>query len=206
MRESKPGESESGDELAAVEIARLRARVQQLEAEISHKPPRNREREVREEPESPNIRDLPERAIDEGSKLLRGLVLAAVEPLRIAGDLASQFGDEVRARNRPDRVRGRSERRSEETSPRGLVSSLPGDISAGVSKILDESLNIPGKVVDRFYEAYKETESLQRTRAQRELSRAEESLARAERLAKSRREEKSGRKTVPETEPTPSSS
>lgn len=202
MRESKTVESESGDELAA-EIARLRVRVQQLEAEVSNKPPRNREREVREEPESPNIRDLPERALDEGSKLLRGLVLAAVEPLRIAGDLASQFGDDVRARNRPYRARGRSEKRSGETSPSGLVSDLPGDISAGLSRILDESLNIPGKVVDRFYEAYKETESVQRTSAERELSRAEQSLARAERLAKSHREEKSGRKAVPETEPPP---
>jgi hypothetical protein len=205
MRESQPVESESGDELVA-EIARLRARVQQLEAEVSHKPPLDRERKVREELESPDIRDLPEHAIDEGSKLLRGLVLAAVEPLRIAGDLISQFGDEVRARNRPDRGRGRSERRSEGTSPSDLVSNLPRDISAGLSRIVDESLNIPGKVIDRFNEAYKETESLQRTRAERELSRAEESIARAERLAKTVDEEKSRRKTIPETEPSPSSS
>ena len=202
MQESKPVESESSGALAA-EIARLRARVQQLEAEASHKSPRDRKRDVREEPESPHIGDLPERAIDEAIKLLRGLVLAAVEPLRIAGDLASQFGEEVRARNRPDRVRSRSEGRSERVSPSDLVSALPRDISAGLSRIVDESLNIPGKVVDRFYEAYKETESVQRTRAERELSRAQESLARAERLAKARHEEKSGRKTVPETESPP---
>jgi|SRR5215813_825247 len=165
MRESQPVESESRDELVA-EIARLRAQVQQLEAEVSHKPPLDRERQVREEPESPDIRDLPEHAIDEGSKLLRGLVLAAVEPLRIAGDLISQFGDEVRARNRPDRVRGRSERRSEGTSPSDLVSNLPRDIAAGLSRMVDESLNIPGKVIDRLNEAYKETESVQRTRAE----------------------------------------
>src|SRR5262245_2521299 len=115
MPESKT--SEPHDETAA-EIARLRARVQQLEAEVSRKALRDREHEPREE-QSTDIRDLPERAIDEGSKLLRSLVLAAVEPLRIAGDLASKFGEEVRARNRPDRGR---ERGSQRTSPTGLVS------------------------------------------------------------------------------------
>jgi hypothetical protein len=193
MRDPKEAES---DDLVA-EIARLRARVEQLEAEVSPKSASGRERDVRKEPESRDIGDLPERAIDEGSKLLRGLVLAAVEPLRIAGDLASQFGDELRARNRPERVRTRSEKRSDRTSPTGLVSDLPRDITAGLSKIVDESLNIPGKVVDRFYEAYKETESVQRTRAERELSRAAESLSRAERHAKARREEDSGRIIVP---------
>ena len=196
MRESKPTESDPNNELAA-EIARLKTRLQQLEAEVAPRRARSPEREERE---SLNIGDVPERVMNEGSKLLRSLMLAAVEPIRIAGDLASEFGDEIRARSRPERRREASEKPSERTTRSGTVSALPRDISAGLSRIVDESLNIPGKMVDRFHETYKATESLQRTSTERDLSRAEEALSRAERKARS--EEKLGRKP-PETEPSP---
>src|SRR6266436_6478656 len=190
MRESKTAETESTGDLQP-EIARLRARVEELQAELARRPRRGHERDSEQQRESSGVaRDLPERAFDEGRKLFRGLALASVEQLRLAADLVSQLGEEVLSRNRADRVQGRHEKRaSEPITPASLVSDLPRDFFAGVNSIIDESLMIPGKVVEKFYEAYKETESVQRSSAERELSRAANALSRAEQLSRARHKE-----------------
>jgi hypothetical protein len=201
MRETKTTESESTGDLQP-EIARLRARVEELQAELARKPGRGHERDSEQEREPPGVGgDLPERAFDEGRKLFRGLTLASVEQLRLAADLVSQLGDEVLSRNRVNRVRGQHEKRAgEPVSPASLVADLPRDFFAGVNSVIDESLKIPGKVVEKFYEAYKETESVQRSSAERELSRAANALSRAEHLSKARRQGTPSGKMKSETE------
>lgn len=215
MRDSKSTEpkssgSESIDELNA-EIERLRARLHQLGADEPHAPSGTHRKEREPDREAADVlRDLPERALDEGSKLIRSLTLAAVEPLRLVGDLARNLGDEVLLRNRPGNTGSRDEPPTgQRSSPASLTSALPKDLSAGLIRALDLSLEIPGRVVGRFCDVYRETDSLQRTSVEREISRADRALTRAERLAKLRREEnvrqeqKHSPKSAHQTEPPP---
>lgn len=178
----RPVDSDSDD--AQAELRRLRARVAELEAAGA---PETRSSGARESQDI--LRDLPEKAFDEGSKFLRAVALAAIEPLRLAGDMATQLGDEVLERNRPERVRARGER----PTPARVAAALPKDASEAFVRVLDRSLEMPGRMIGRLYEAYHETESLERSGTERELARARQALARAERLA-GRREEKTARK------------
>jgi hypothetical protein len=197
LDESKLPETDSVDHLNAG-IARLRSRVHRLESKsarrvlASHDHPAESDQEAEEV-----LRDLPERTIDEASKLIRGLVSAAVEPLRLVGDMAIQLGDEVVVRNRPGRRTGRRR-----PTPADLMSDLPRDVSAGLVRVLHRSLEISGMVVEPVHESYLETAPLQRTSEERELSRARRAVARGERLAELRcQEEKADRKVAVNAEP-----
>jgi hypothetical protein len=199
MVEAKSGVSDPADLHA--EISRLRTKVEQLQSEVSGKHSRSHSSAAEDDSPSDSAQDIPERALDEGGKLLRGFALASIETLRLAGNLVSELGEEVLDRNHPESPRSRSGKRSDARStPRSLVSDLPGDFYAGLNSVVDRSLDVPAKVVDKFYQAYKETASVQRTSAERELSRAARALSRAERISKVRREEKADRKTAPEGE------
>lgn len=140
--------------------------------------------------------DVSSRALDESSKLIRSLTFATLEQLRLAADIVGIFTDEVFRRNRAARYSERREERYEPArddedeldefeqdreQPRrtasGLASDLPRDLYSGLISAAEESLSIPGRVVDTFQETYRESDeevapARPRSEARRERARS----------------------------------
>jgi hypothetical protein len=77
------------------------------------------------------------------------------EPARDRAYARERYDDE-RDENEGEREhRGRARRRR---TVAGLTGDLPGDLYAGIVKAVDQSLQIPGRTVERFYESFKEAE------------------------------------------------
>jgi len=103
--------------------------------------------------------------------------MAYLEQLRIMGEMLTTVADEVTGRNRAS-TRTRSRRDSsgrrymrefdDRSSPTGLAANLPRDIFTGVISAVDKSLDGPRRVVDRFYEAYRESDDLDPEKPDRE--------------------------------------
>jgi hypothetical protein len=127
------------------EVVRLRLRVQELERE------RDAETKGRKKgakaSDSESARNISNRAADEGSGIIRGVALAGVESVRFAGSVLSSFADTVSQRNRPE----------EKDSNADLTRDLPKDIYSGVLNAVEQSLDMPGKVIDKLQEGYKES-------------------------------------------------
>jgi len=137
------------------ESARLRARVEVLEAELRM---RNRElsdlrRERRERRERPReerrerrdmgetAREIVERADEEGRRFVRAMVLTQLEQLRMTADLVGSFAEEVVRRNPAD----------DPDADR----DLPRDLYESMLDTVDRALEIPEKTVDTFRDTYK---------------------------------------------------
>lgn len=153
----------------ADDVAQLRARVDELEAELARRQRVSSRSRISEErrlrPESrfersrkesvERLRDTSMQAMDEGSKLVRGLSLAYLEQLRAIADALNLFVDTVNERNSPE----------SNTSLRGLSSQLPTDISNAFVDAIDVALDAPARMADRLYENYQETEEVERSTA-----------------------------------------
>ena len=147
----KPTEPKLTEQSLQEEVAKLRAQVKELQEELGHT-------EASAEPgaseeTSELLRNLPDRFIGEASKTVRALTLACLEPLRVAGDIVDAFAEETSGRAE----RGRSGTRTGKQS-RSETTSLPRDIYSGLIKAVDRSLDVPSKMVDRFYNTYKDAE------------------------------------------------
>jgi hypothetical protein len=127
------------------EVTRLRARVNELEKELDTETKKRKKSSKTSETES--ARNISKRATDEGGSLIRGLALAGVETVRVFGSVLSSFADTVSQRNRPE----------EKDSTADLTRDLPKDMYSGVVNAVDQTLDIPGKVIDKMHEGYKET-------------------------------------------------
>lgn len=185
---------ESSDESLQDEVRRLRSQVRQLQADLYDRPRSGRrspaadigrsdERNQEDERDRDVARDtaqafsdLPSRALNEGSKLLRALTFATLEPVRIAGDALNVFADEVFRRNQPERPVSRSregdaaEERERPTAA-SLTRDLPGDIYSGFVAAIDEALTIPRRAVDTLYDKYRESDEAGSTQPAREARR-----------------------------------
>jgi hypothetical protein len=126
------------------EVTRLRLRVQELESELEAET-KARKKESKASG-SGSARNISGRATDEGSGLIRGVALAGVESVRFAGSILSSFADTVSQRNRPE----------EKDSKGDLTRDLPKDIYSGVVNAVEQSLDMPGKVIDKLQEGYRE--------------------------------------------------
>jgi hypothetical protein len=134
------------------------------------------------------VRDIPVRTTDELSKIARSVTLASIEQLRLAARVVDTFANEVFNRNQPKprrRSRHRSDerdfessesepkrgRRSKRSSVTELTGNLAQDISAGVARALDQSFEIPKKIVDKLSQSYRESEEEEETPTEREATR-----------------------------------
>jgi hypothetical protein len=156
----KSAESKPTEQSLQEEVTRLRAQVKDLQEELTHRDP------ATESPGTPKdsseiLRDLPDRFMGEASKTVRDLILACLEPLRMAGDIVDAFAEETSAHNRPEErgtERGRFRSRTGRQS-RSEAMNLSRDIYSGFIKAVDRSLDIPSKMVDRYHSTYKEAET-----------------------------------------------
>ncbi len=155
----KPSESKLTEQALQEEVTKLRVQVKELQEELAHTGA------SAESPDAPTetsevLRNLPDRFIAEASRTVRALTLACLEPLRVAGDIVDAFAEETSGRNRPEErtaERGRSRTRTGKQS-RSETTTLPRDIYSGLVKAVDRSLDVPSKMVDRFYNTYKDVE------------------------------------------------
>ena len=123
----------------------LRARIQEIEAELNRAPERPR---IFDKQTSEQLRDLPTEVIDQTSRFVRALSLAAIESARVSGEVLAEFANEVFERNKPT-----GDRRS-----RDLAVNLSRDIvSAGVNAV-GRSLERHRHVVKRFHDSFNEPE------------------------------------------------
>jgi cell division septum initiation protein DivIVA len=126
------------------ETSRLRARIAELEAELASK------RRARQEGQDREIRDMvremPGRYIDEVMRFYRSTSLAYLEGYRQMALVASSFADEVLKKQH-----------TEDGSVTELARDLPVDVYSGALNAIDHSLRIPGRIVDKFSETYKQT-------------------------------------------------
>ncbi len=127
---------------------------------------------------SDSFRDLSDRAIDEASKMARGITLSYIEGLRTAADALTTFVDEVSDRNRPE----------DEDSVRDLVTKLPGDIYSGYIDALDRSLDLPSNTITKFNDTYNESSDVEQDDLERN-----DNVSRSRSSRSSRRSERSDR-------------
>jgi len=142
---------DTDDEVARLRAreARLRARVDELEAELSRKGKRTESRSRDIEDIADTTRESGFRAIDEASKLVRGLALSSLEAIRATTDAVDGFVGEVYDRNRPESG----------DSVADLVRKLPMDIMVGIMEGVNRAYEVPNRTVDTFYSTYQEGES-----------------------------------------------
>jgi hypothetical protein len=124
------------------EVTRLRKRVTELESDLD-----NERKKPKKHSKVSQAKNISNRAVDEGSGLIRGVALAGIHSVRLAGSVMSSFADTVSQRNRPE----------EKDSTSDLTRDLPKDVYSGVLNAVEQTLDIPGKVIDKLQEGYNET-------------------------------------------------
>lgn len=161
---TKPAESD--DEVARLRAreARLRARVDELEAELSRKDTREESRNRDIEDIADTTRESGFRAMDEASRLVRGLALSSLEAIRATTDAVDGFVGEVYDRNRPESGDSVAE----------LARKLPMDFMVGIMEGINRAYDIPNRTVDTFYSTYREGEGRGGTQRGQERADAEQ--------------------------------
>ena len=124
------------------EVTRLRKRVTELESDLD-----NEKKKPKKHSKISQAKNISNRAVDEGSGLIRGVALAGIHSVRLAGGVMSSFADTVSQRNRPE----------EKDSTSDLTRDLPKDVYYGALNAVEQTLDIPGKVIDKLQEGYNET-------------------------------------------------
>ena len=125
------------------EVARLRARVEELEGDLETE----RKKRAKRSKTSESTRNISRRTADEGGSLIRAITLAGVELVRSTGSVLESFADSVSQRNRPE----------EKDSSSDLTRDLPKDVYSGGLNAIEQVLEIPGRVIDKLQEGYRET-------------------------------------------------
>jgi hypothetical protein len=112
------------------------------------------------------LRSIPNHARDEADRLARGLSYAAAEHLRSTSEVISSFADEFftrTAQRRKERtsssstdtkVESLSDVETEVRSTTDRMSDAADDLLAGVTNSVHESISVPRRVIERFFEAY----------------------------------------------------
>lgn len=124
------------------EVTRLRNRVSELESDLD-----SERKKPKKHSKTSQAKNISNRAVGEGSGLIRGVAVAGIESVRLAGSVMSSFADTVSQRNRPE----------EKDSTSDLTRDLPKDVYSGALNAVEQTLDIPGKVIDKLQEGYNET-------------------------------------------------
>jgi len=123
------------------ENARLHAQIRRLEGRLKNAKVRD-EHSVDEATEI--ARELPNRALDELTRLTRGIVGASIEQIKISAEMLDDFATELGERNSP----------VQRASAQTVVGNLPRDVFAGVVKAIDRSLSFPSRTIQSFVDNY----------------------------------------------------
>ena len=131
---SRTPKSPEGDE----ELARLRAKVAELEAELARQEREKGDRakvDTRIRELTDTMRETTTRGVDESAKLFRGVTLASLEKVRAASDVIAAFVDSVYEQNRLE----------QEDSVGALARRLPADLTGGFFDAMERAFDIPNR-------------------------------------------------------------
>lgn len=128
------------------ETARLQARIEELEAELKTR----RSKESRKHSEIEKLRyETMDRTAAEANRMLHAISLAFVEELRSAADVVKAVSDEAFRRRKEYSAR-------DEDITDLTLADIENDVAGVLSKGIEKTLAVPGRVVDKFYEVYRE--------------------------------------------------
>jgi len=124
----------------AAENAALKARIDELQAELNAKNPV----EPIATPDTVKIaRAIPGRALDQFTRITRAAMAASLEELKVGVEVVDQFAE------------GASELTSSPSeSFASLLASVPRSIITGVVKAVDHALDAPSRTIGKFYNTY----------------------------------------------------
>jgi len=130
----------------AAENARLKARIEELEAQLhtkgSGKPASHSDIDRL-------THDIPEKAAHEANRLVHAMAHAFVEQLRSTADVINVVADEAYKRKEERSTR-------DESIDEMRLRDLENDIASVLSKGIEKFLATPRRVVNKFYEVYQE--------------------------------------------------
>lgn len=153
------------------EVARLQARVKELEDELARRQLRARVDELEASLRSPQkrtgippreftgpasdrstdpIRASSSQAADTTIRAVRGVTLASLVLLRSVAHVVTSFVDDVFEYNRP----------ADQDSAWDMARRLPGDLYSGSVNAINRATNIPGEVIDSFNKSTREARSI----------------------------------------------
>jgi cell division septum initiation protein DivIVA len=130
------------------EVSRLKARIEELEAELKEKRGSRSERKRDRSRAADTWADVQTNKGEVVTRLARGLTLGSLEGVRLFADVVSSFADGVGGRN--------SRRDDGSTTPQRLASRLPTDMIEEFSDAFDRFVDIPARAAERYAEAYRE--------------------------------------------------
>jgi hypothetical protein len=136
----------SAAEKTESETAKLQARIDELEAELKTR----RGRDSKRHAELDKLRtDTVEKTSSEANRLLHALSLAFVEELRSAADVVKAVSDEAFKR--------REEYITKDEDITDIrLGDIENDVAGVLNKGIEKTLAGSGRVVDKFYEVYRE--------------------------------------------------
>jgi len=161
------------------EISRLRARVQELEAQLrqermrgtqtgssrtdrvssSDSQPRTTDRTTDDDSNRVSRRRVADSLSDARSskrdvidRMMRGGTLASAEFVRAFAETVSSFADTVISRN--------DNRRGDDRTARDMVTRLPEDIATSFADAVDRFIDVPSRAADRYAKTYRESDRM----------------------------------------------
>lgn len=124
------------------EVARLQARIDELEAELKSK----MQSSSKSTPQTHKLlNDMADKAGNEASRLLHALAQVAVEELRATADVVKAVSDEAFKRR---------DARAAEDVDQVRLRDVEEDVAAVLNKGLEKSIAAPKRVIDKFHEVY----------------------------------------------------
>jgi hypothetical protein len=128
------------------EIAELRERVKLLESELAKERDKGGTKAKDKGGKGRTLGDVLQTTADEVNKFSLGLCFAGLESIRLTADYTRDFIDKTTELNKGEK---------RDTVAKKLL-YLPLDLGEGMFDALDKSTEMPGKLVDKFNEKYKE--------------------------------------------------
>jgi hypothetical protein len=138
------------------DVVRLRARVKELEDELTKRDTRRDSgKDKNDEPSTTrrvadSFSDVRRSKRDAADRMVRGVTLASVEAVRVFADSVSSFADNVIRRNEGRDGEGRS--------VRDMATRLPEDIATSMADAVDQFVDIPRRAADRYSKVHREGE------------------------------------------------
>lgn len=134
------------------ELAKLRARVKELEAALDAKTDDKTEEKTSSRRIGDAFADIRDAELDAANRVFRGMTMASAEFIRAVADTVSSVAGNVSKRNDSRKGKGHS--------VWNLVTRLPEDIATSIADAVDDFAEIPSGVADRYSKAYRDGEKV----------------------------------------------
>lgn len=136
----------TAEKLSDSEIARLQARIDELETELKSK----HSQESSKHAETDKLRtDTLDKTSSEANRILHALSIAFAEQLRSAADVVKAVSEEAFKR-REDNIA------KDEKATCARIGDLENDVAGVLNKGIEKTIASHRRVVDKFYETYHE--------------------------------------------------